>query len=1747
MFLQRDLILYVSTVDTGFTESNTYKLRTLEGIDFDTSVSVSETNTNVINYSLERTAKPYAEARGEATVSFSTYFKYIGQDYSDLLLWNSLTATDNVFPNISFDGANTYQLPQLYVWFEFDGAIYKLSDAVVQQANFKNNVSNIPTMAWTLVGLNLEKVTTVPDTFLDFTEARTYTVGKKSIVAIDDIKFPVTSLEITYTNSLIVRNRPVLGELASPTDIYTNELDIKISLSVYLGNNYLKNLYDTRLSNDVELDATNAIKVELSDNFIFNFPEVKLFLPSLTSGDIMSLELTGKVFETSNAAIEIPEEDTGTGTGTEGPDVLTFTIVTDQPNAEYTLPTSVNPNTGLPQNYNATVNFGDINSTDVEVTSWDDPDTYYTYELAGTYDVIVEGDFDYISAARVFGQDWDLIYVDGGLVTEGYASFLQNRDLLRVTNLDTTAVTDFSYMLDGCWSLEFVPNINTSNGVTFVYTFSSLESVDSFPVLDFSSGIDFQNTFSYIPGITSYPAELDFSSGENFEATWSENYGLLSFPGYNLGNGTNFNWAWQFDSLLAEFPSDINLTSGQSFIGTWNYCYGLTSFPELSFPVAQSFARAWETCTGLISFPALDLSSATEFSYAWQYCTSMEEFPATIDISNGIYFSGTWANCDSFTSFPALNLSQGIEFDYAWAYCNLLASFPSDINLSSGVDFDSAWEGCIALTSFPTLNMPNGESFRETWKGCTSLASFPSDINLSGGINFMEAWYRCSSLTSFPALDLSSGTNFLRAWYECYSLTSVGPLNMSSGEDFSGAWLACDNLISVDPGINFGNKATTFQSAWYQCSSLQNFPPNLFDSINIDTFSQDGFSNTWVNTSGNNDLTLASLLNILNSINNIVTTDANNRTIGVEDLVGLSYNEDYCTVSNELVSKNWDVPTYEGLYVIETTSPDTSVWMSTYDLLELEAEDPLFDAFYYSDNYSVEVDWGDDVITQFVNPSRTRYGHNYAAQGTYVIRVRGPRQVSFGGTLGIGSAMWDLKDGDLNKFALRKFYALKGLDSMYKSFAGLPNLTNGYALDISTVQNMESAFEGALALETLSIVDTFGPAVTFKSAFANCSALNSIEYMHPSRAYYSEFYNWLNFETYYELQPLPNCFLSTWSGCDSLPVSYVNRILLGLANAEIFAPATGNTITIDFDDTTGAISPDASAALNIIREYGWRVVINGIAYAPLTYSAVTEDPYFNQVYLCLPMYSERGVPETYSLDKYRQELLAGDTTTFTPLQSKYYGSSAYFDGTPYSAIGINAVFGIAYGSFSWVQFTERSVTMEAWIYITSYNENPFMHDGGGNTIIDWSRKTNEDGPFNMFKVRTNGELAIIQDGRKTSGTSTTKVGLTISGGSVSLNTWHHVAVTTDKTYMRLWIDGQKVAETTPEYDIAADNYFEGFIGSYYPDVSIGGQYQEFWDEDGLYPPSFVGYMQDVRITQLSRYDENFTPPAALYYTKRPIPDKVDYSAMTVSQIEADNLDDGFVFVIPLVGDNNASIVPGYWDRSEFAIHKYPTDQNRFYGWRYRHITTHGGFITQTTEHKYYDSAGYFDGIDSYLSMDMATNTFAGGYGDVTSEMSRIEAWIYITTYNDNPSKPFGGGNPIFDMSCDAVDCERIFRVTPAGALAYQVGAVEVLSGGSIPLNTWTHVSLSFAENVFTKLFIDGIEVATTSYSNNQFKSTTAEGKIGASFKPQAVAADKVFFTGYMQDVLFKSKVDSDPRTANFTPPGALLPINGKLI
>ena len=282
--------------------------------------------------------------------------------------------------------------------------------------------------------------------------------------------------------------------------------------------------------------------------------------------------------------------------------------------------------------------------------------------------------------------------------------------------------------------------------------------------------------------------------------------------------------------------------------------------------------------------------------------------------------------------------------------------------------------------------------------------------------------------------------------------------------------------------------------------------------------------------------------------------------------------------------------------------------------------------------------------------------------------------------------------------------------------------------------------------------------------------------------------------------------------------------------------------------------------------------------APFLYSAATKDVYYSNTSLLLHFNGNNDSTVFTDTSITPKTVTANGNAKISTTQSKFGGSSAYFDGTgDYLSIPNNIDFAIGGYNFT-VEvsvYCTNDVIMEVFSCRNASNPYYFL-------------RRNVGGAINFYSVNTSGYVP--------TNVTTTE--------TVALNTWTHIVVMRLAGKISIYLDGN-IATLTGTNNI--DGYStptQSFL------IGAGTPTTNFWQ----------GYIDELRITKDSvRYKKNFTPPTKQF------PDYIDwdpYYSNTSLLLNCNGNNDSTVFT-------DTSITPK--TITVFGDAKISTTQSKFGG------------------------------------------------------------------------------------------------------------------------------------------------------------------------------------------------------------------------
>ena len=235
-------------------------------------------------------------------------------------------------------------------------------------------------------------------------------------------------------------------------------------------------------------------------------------------------------------------------------------------------------------------------------------------------------------------------------------------------------------------------------------------------------------------------------------------------------------------------------------------------------------------------------------------------------VPNGPY------NPPKFT-LPKLILADGYTdgsymFDGTFGLTSINGIFS---NISSLTDCRYMFHMCIDLITIPQLDTSNVTTMSHMFELCESLITIPQ-LKTSKVENMMYMFWKCTSLTSIPQMVTSNVTSMDYMLRGCTSLTTIPQLDTSRLQHIYGMFMECSGLKSL-PLLDFSNVGDTMDLFDIPSSSNEQPYPDLTDL--------GGFKNlyTKLNLSGMPNLTVQSLMNVINNLKNLNGTGLSSQTL----------------------------------------------------------------------------------------------------------------------------------------------------------------------------------------------------------------------------------------------------------------------------------------------------------------------------------------------------------------------------------------------------------------------------------------------------------------------------------------------------------------------------------------------------------------------------------------------------------------------------------------------------------------------------------------------------------------------------------------------------------------------------------------------------------------------------------------------------------------------------------------------------
>lgn len=429
----------------------------------------------------------------------------------------------------------------------------------------------------------------------------------------------------------------------------------------------------------------------------------------------------------------------------------------------------------------------------------------------------------------------------------------------------------------------------------------------------------------------------------------------------------------------------------------------------------------------------------------------------------------------------------------------------------------------------------------------------------------------------------------------------------------------------------------------------------------------------------------------------------------------------------------------------------------------------------------------------------------------------------------------------------------------------------------------------------------------------------------------------------------------------------------------------------------------------------------------------TADQYWSYVAMLMSTTATNAQQNNTFLDSSTNNLTITRNGNTTQGSINPYGAnwSNYFDGSgDYLTVASNAAFGMGTGDF----------TIELWV-------NPTAFTGSGNVLVDM-RSGTEPSVRPDLEYNSSGVLNYRVNGSTV-----------ISGGTLAIGTWSHVALARSGTTTKLFLNGVQVGSSYSD----SNNY------------GASAACRIAADDDGS-PNAYVnGYMSNVRVVKgAAVYTTTFTPPTS---------NLTAISGTSLLTCQSNRFRDNSTNAFTITVNGNTAVTPF----SPF-------------------IAPNPGYTAAAN-----GGSGYFDGSGDYLTAPYTTANFDWYTSGVDFT---IECWFFAnsltgTSYVDGGTTK---STVVGNRSATSTTDYWSFGPNAGGTVTfyyYNGGPVAVNSTATITANSWNHIAMTKTSSGIT-IFVNGVAQTTTAISGTPQSS--------ASFPLTVGQGNNTSYNGYVSNL-----------------------------
>jgi len=190
-----------------------------------------------------------------------------------------------------------------------------------------------------------------------------------------------------------------------------------------------------------------------------------------------------------------------------------------------------------------------------------------------------------------------------------------------ISQINTTGLTDFSYMFQNCNSLLTIPLLDTSSATTTQSMFDNCNSITEIPLLNTGNVTNMNAMFYRCYALTSVP-QIDTSKCTNTSSMFSGCNHLTSIPQIDTSNVTNMYYMFGDASLIQTIPL-LNTAKVTNMQNMFRNCSALTN-DSLNNVLAMCVGASAYSGTKTLKYIGLSSTQATTCTGLsnWSACQS---------------------------------------------------------------------------------------------------------------------------------------------------------------------------------------------------------------------------------------------------------------------------------------------------------------------------------------------------------------------------------------------------------------------------------------------------------------------------------------------------------------------------------------------------------------------------------------------------------------------------------------------------------------------------------------------------------------------------------------------------------------------------------------------------------------------------------------------------------------------------------------------------------------------------------------------------------------------------------------------------------------------------------------------------------------------------------------------------------------------------------------------------------------------